>query len=376
MFTPTQTAALSKVFALRLDISKNFFERQAEATVLCVALLAREHVLLLGLPGTGKSALTNAVSGALGSKTFDRLLTAFTMPEELFGPYSITGLQEDRYERKTEGYLPTAQVAFLDEIFKAGSPILNALLTLLNERSFDNGTSRQTCPLEIVIGASNELAADSSLDALYDRFMLRRWVNPIKDRDAKKALLRSHGRPVVSVTLTHADLETAREAVETVTIPEVVEDALLDLQDAIATELGIYVSDRRLCKLAKLVQAMAALAGRDVATTDDLLVLTDAIWQKPEERPAVHALVCKAVAPALADALKVLDAAVELMSNVPAAGLANVQKLAEANNALSQMVREVRAMADGNERVLEVANQISGFQSDIARNVQESLRAR
>ncbi len=375
-FTAEQSAALAKVRSLRDDIARNFQEREDEATVLAVALLAREHVLLLGLPGTGKSALTNAVSASLDSRTFDRLLTAFTMPEELFGPYSIQGLQEDRYERKVDGYLPECQVAFLDEIFKAGSPILNALLTLLNERAFDNGTTRMACPLEICIGASNELPADNSLDALYDRFMLRRWVQPIKDRDCRKALLRSKGKPVVSVRITRDELAKAREAADLVTIPETVEDALLDLHDALGTELGLYVSDRRVCKLQKLVQAHAALEGRSVATLDDLLVLTDAIWTQPNERPGVHALVCKAVAPALADALRVYDAAVELMANVPESGLAHVQKLAEANQALADMVKAIKAMADGSERVLAIAGKVEAFQNDIARKIKASMNLR
>ena len=375
-FAPTTTQALDKVRALRDSLSSAFMERTDEATCMMVALLAREHVLLLGPPGTGKSAITQALAKALGGSYFDRLLTAFTVPEELFGPYSIQGLQEDRYERKVAGYLPSAQVAFLDEIFKAGSPILNALLTLLNERAFDNGTSRAGCPLDMCIGASNELPADASLDALYDRFMLRRWVQPIRDRDARKALLSVRGEPQVAVRITRDELDEARAAAATVAVPDDVQDAMLDLHDALSTELGLYISDRRLRKMVKLVQAHAALHGRTVACLDDLLVLTDSLWQKPEERPAVHALVCHTVAPALAEALKVLDAATELLANVPAAGLANVQKLAEANAQLGTMVVTVRGMAGGSARVENIAMQIDAMQDDIARRIAASMRRR
>lgn len=372
-FSAETLEALRTIASLRTALATSFMERGDEAQCFMVALLAREHVLLLGPPGTGKSAITQAMAKALGGSYFERLLTAFTVPEELFGPYSILGLQEDRYERKLDGYLPTAKTAFLDEIFKGGSPILNALLTLLNERAFDNGSSRSTCPLEMCIGASNELPADASLDALYDRFMLRRWVSPIRDRDARKRLLAVSGEPAVNVQITAETLRLAREAVAQVVLPEEVQEALLDLHDALGKELGLYVSDRRLRKMKKLIQAAAAIEGRAVATLDDMLILTDSIWQKPDERPAVHAQVCKISAPALAEALKLLDAAIELAATTPETGLANVQKLAELNTKLGTILATVQGLGD-NHRILAVVEKIKLMKEDVARKVTNSLR--
>lgn len=338
--------SVEKIQALRDSMNAAFMERKAEITCLLVALLAREHVLLLGPPGTGKSALTLAVAKAIGGNYFERLLTAFTTPEELFGPYSLQGLQEDRYERQVAGYLPAAGVAFLDEIFKAGSPILNALLTLLNERAFDNGIQRIRCPLKMCIGASNELPADGSLDALYDRFLLRRWVSPIKDRDARRALLGTQGEPLAAVSLTVDQVEEARAAADAVIVPDAVTDALLDIHDAISKDVGIYVSDRRLRKMLKLIKAHAALNGRTVAALQDLLVLTDAIWQKPEDRPAINAVVCKIAAPEAAEALKYLDAATELIANLPAAALENVAARARANQELGKLLTSLKNLGD------------------------------
>jgi MoxR-like ATPase len=125
------------------DLDRNLLERDVPVRVLLLAALAGEHVLLIGPPGTAKSELARRLHRVFaGAKYFERLLTRFSVPEELFGPLSLKALEFDRYERLVDGFLPTAQVAFLDEVFKANSAILNALLTLLNEREFDNGSGR------------------------------------------------------------------------------------------------------------------------------------------------------------------------------------------------------------------------------------------
>ena len=125
-------------------VGENLVERDEEARLVVLGLVSREHVLLLGVPGTGKSVLASRLSRLCGGFFFQRLLTRFTTPEEIFGPLSLRALENDEYRRCTEGFLPTASVAFLDEIFKANSAILNTLLTILNERQYDNGAGRRT----------------------------------------------------------------------------------------------------------------------------------------------------------------------------------------------------------------------------------------
>ena len=166
--------------ALLEVLEQGLVERGRVVRLALLGALAGEHTLLIGPPGTAKSELARRLHRAFaGGQYFERLLTRFTVPEELFGPLSISALEADRYERHTAGYLPEATIAFIDEVFKANSAILNALLTLLNEREFDNGAVRLRCPLISVIGATNTVPDDEVGEAFFDRFLLRLQVEPV-----------------------------------------------------------------------------------------------------------------------------------------------------------------------------------------------------
>jgi len=264
----------ARLKTLRERLTHGLLERDTAARLLLLGALAGEHVLLIGPPGTAKSALARRLHGAFaGTRYFERLLTRFSTPEELFGPLSLKALEADRYERLTDGYLPTAGIAFLDEVFKANSAILNALLTLLNEREFDNGSGRTRTPLLCLVGASNELPTDESLLAFHDRFLLRVPVQPVGDA-AFDALLRGDDEapPATAAALDAAALQAVARARRQVGLDDALVAALADLRHALPAQ-GLVVSDRRWRRLAGLLRTVAALDGRRQADRLDLWLL-------------------------------------------------------------------------------------------------------
>src|SRR6476620_7309453 len=172
--------SLPAIQALRNSLVSRFPERETVIDGTLCAVLASEHVLLLGPPGTAKSALARAIAQAFSGEYFERLLTKFSTPEELFGPISLKALERDEFSRVISGKLPEAEFAFVDEIFKANSAILNSLLTLVNERVFHDDGVPVRVPLVTMFGASNELPEGKELEALFDRFILRFEVNYLR----------------------------------------------------------------------------------------------------------------------------------------------------------------------------------------------------
>ena len=291
------------------QVEEGLVERSEDARLVVLAMLAMEHVLLLGVPGTGKSVLGRRLSKlCTDGYFFQRLLTRFTTPEELFGPLSLRSLEQDEYRRVTTGFLPTASVAFLDEIFKANSAILNTLLTILNERKFDNAGGQEECPIKCVVGASNELPDSDELEALFDRFLIRKEVVPVSDDGIVQMLSMSNpgyspcdtsdnnesvpgdandnacvvfeeGLDEVIVALSSASLS--------VHIDRDVCELIRDLRTYLRDDQNIDISDRRLVKASHLLKISAASHGRKRVDPIDCMLLQHCFWQLPEQRAAV-----------------------------------------------------------------------------------------
>jgi MoxR-like ATPase len=281
------------------DLDRNLLERDVPVRLLLLAALAGEHVLLIGPPGTAKSELARRLHAAfVDAPYFERLLTRFSVPEELFGPLSLKALELDRYERLTDGFLPTAQVAFLDEVFKANSAILNALLTLLNEREFDNGAGRVRVPLVSVVGASNEVPDDESLQAFHDRFLIRVPVQPIADASFAALLALPAHSAMPPGRLRAGDLAPLRAQSLQVALPADVVALLVQVR-AWCAEASVTVSDRRWRKLVGLLQVQAASRGAAQVGCWDLWLLPYALGDRPEQVQALVAWFAQTVGQAV-----------------------------------------------------------------------------
>ena len=310
------TPALGRLHSVRSSLRARFLERDHVIDLLLAALLARLHVFVLGPPGTAKSALASAVVSSIeGTTGFTWLMSKFTTPEDVFGPLSLQALQQGRFERLTTKKLPEAHVALLDEIFKSNSAILNACLTLMNERQFMNGTATIDCPLITLIGASNELPDGDDLEALFDRFALRLVVPYIADPENVKRLLVDRNRLPVA-TMTIEELVTCQEEASAIDVPDALVDVLVDAVKPKLEAQGVSASYRRWQQILRFLQAYAYLDGKDAVSVDHCDVLPDLLWRDPSSRPAITATVAAASNPTAARAAEIVDAAKEKVANL------------------------------------------------------------
>ena len=376
------------------EMNRGIYEKETEISLSLLAALAGESIILLGPPGVAKSMVARQLKTAFReAQSFEYLMSRFSTPDEIFGPVSIQKLKtSDTYERAVEGYLPTADVVFLDEIWKAGPAIQNTLLTVINEKIFRNGNREIHLPLKLLVAASNELPAKGEgLEALWDRFVIRIESRPIKlEKNFRAMLLDSHADFLGPTDFTdstdfsgftgglgHADLadnadfsdlkitseEYAEwtERIDKIGVKIEVLDAISAIRkflravnvDEAAERRNIYVSDRRWKNIVRLLRTSAFMQDREEVDICDLLPIYHCLWQEPEERDAIRNIVIRALFSPFAD------------------------KLVEMKNALAEDIKYHRVRRnpeDGRDYEGEIENLSDGL-SSLERQLGENLFA-
>jgi MoxR-like ATPase len=274
-------------------LKNRFIGRDEVIDLIALATVAGEHLFLFGPPGTAKSLLVHSFAGAVHCRYFEYLLTRFSEPNEIFGPVDLVKLREGVIATVTNGMLPEAEFAFLDELFNANSAILNNLLTVLNERVYRRGAETHRLPLISAFAASNHLPEDDTLQALFDRFLLRVKVDALPQQQlpallaAGWAIERSDDASETSM-FSAADLKALGRRVKQVDLTAVWEpyaEAVRKIRD-----LGVAMSDRRAVKGMKLIAASAVLCGRTAANPSDFWVLRY-VWDRAEQIGPLAALI-------------------------------------------------------------------------------------
>jgi len=337
----------NKFTLFKNELNSIFPERTNVVNGVIATVLSGEHVLMLGPPGTAKSALTRCIANAFQASYFELLVSKFTTPEEVFGSISLKALEQDKYERVIAGKLPEAQFGFIDEIFKSNSAILNSMLSIINERIYHNGTNVVKCPLISLFGASNELHDGKELEALFDRFLIRfdaRYM--VSESNFRKVLVSSE--PTVNTKLTMSDLTTAQDLTSKVILTDATVDKLIEVRETLAQE-GVIASDRRWKKSIKLIKAVAFLSGDSETSPEDLSILSDSLWREPAQRSKISRVIGKIADPSGTLAREILDSAFEVQVKV------NGLKVSDRKAFVGQAANALQAFSDQNRKLQELA---------------------
>jgi len=293
----TQVPLGSRLALIAQNLESRFLGKEEVIRLLLIAVVAGEHAVLIGPPGTAKSALIRTFAKLLQAHYFEYLLTRFTEPNEIFGPVDIAAFREGRYVRRTENMLPESEVVFLDEVFKSNSAILNALLTLLNERKYTSGGQVLRCPLLSCFGASNEVPNDENLTAIFDRFLLRirsdnldaYHFQDLLQKGLMNEVMGMADAPVQPLASAREIAELHRAFSQRMKFNEEFFSQYKGLVFQIRAE-GISLSDRRVVKILKLFAASAFLDNRATPDASDFFVLKH-IWNNEDQAAILEAIV-------------------------------------------------------------------------------------
>jgi MoxR-like ATPase len=342
----TVQEALKNVMQLRRHLAQIFLERDDLIISTLISLVAGQHVLVVGPPGTAKSAVfMELAKGIREMNYFQWLLTKYTTPEEIFGPLSLKDLEKGVYKRNVANKLPTANIAFLDELFKANSAILNALLTAVNERIYYNNGAPSTIPLLSLFGASNEYPEeDENLGALFDRFLIRLEVGYIGEDATFAAMLKSPSPMSPAPVLSLEEIFILQKASQQVTISDDIIEALVNIRKDLM-DRGIRPSDRRFRSSLSLLQARAILNSREEVKQGDLDILKHVLWENRDQKKTVAEILVKyASDPVETELMQYVEAATELYNETLKNKDSDTEQVIETNKKFKSMIKRLKEL--------------------------------
>lgn len=326
----------------RGSLNNAFLERTTIIDGLLASVITKQNAFLFGLPGTGKSELVRAVSnGFKGSKFFGYLLSPTTDPSELFGPVAVSKLLKDEYSRDVEGYMPSCNIAFTDELFRGSSAVLNSLLTILNERTFNNGKEVVETPIQSVVAATNSFPQEEALQAFCDRFLFRPTVDLLRAPTSKRMLdawaLGLEKRPAIESSLTYADLGKLQEEAAKVQPSDEFLDSFSQVFEMLATR-GITISDRRRVQILKFMRGWALVQGEDKIYPEHLHdSLIHIVYQTPEDIPVIKEVLAQVIPTAEKILSDIKRAQSGILSEFHAIQSKEARNLDDLNNVVSKL---------------------------------------
>lgn len=343
----------SKFKAITDHLNKSFKERQGVSQHLVAALLGQHHVWIFGPPGTGKSAMISELTKCIeGATVFDRLCNSDLKAEDFFGPVKMSALKNDRYERAIDGFLPQANIAFLDEGGRTSGRVRDQLLRVMNERYFNNGGTVINCPLVSMFSGSNQLLTNAYDEAFVDRFLVTISVGFIKNSREFQGLIQdqcSHmsvARTRPSVTL--AELEQAQNEVKTLPMAADFLPCLMDLRDALSRE-GVAISDRRWVAVVNGLKAFAWLSGSSEVRPEHMEWAIDMLWKKEDERRLIAKHIGSVANPSQAMAAELEDSAhAHLKTGTEHLKAGSIRKAGAANVKLKQVIEQLSKLKEDN----------------------------
>ena len=344
----------------RVSLNNTFLERTDVIDGVIASIITEQNCFLFGAPGTGKSELVRQIAnGFSGSKFFGYLLSPTTDPSELYGPVAVSKLLEDEYTRDVKGYLPDSNIAFLDELFRGSSAVLNSLLQILNERTFNNGKELVQTKIKSVVAATNSFPTEESLQAFCDRFLFRPTIEGLKKPTSKRKLYNwalSGNRPSVESGLTIESLKILKEAADKVEAPDEFIDIFTECVDMLESR-GMVISDRRRVQILKFLRGWAIVQGDDTLHPDYLhQTLHHIVYQSEEDLETIKEVVDQVVPTAdkfIRSLKKASSSIMNEFNSLRSRDMSNLNEVNEHMQKLKKIHNELRHIASRCEETLD-----------------------